>query len=161
MSVWLRLLLFSAACLLIVQQSPAMQGGEVEFPAFLYLSPPATPLERHFAVNSSRVVAGSPTAPGDTPNVIVLSASKAEANLIHKVEPSYPQMAKITHTQGDVVLRVRIGKKGELNEIKLLSGHPLLVQSAFDAVKQWRYQPYLLNGDPVEVETTITIKYHL
>lgn len=90
-----------------------------------------------------------------------LSASRAEANLIHKVEPSYPQIAKIAHIQGDVVLRVRIGKNGELNEIKLLSGHPLLVQSAFDAVKQWRYRPYLLNGDPVEVETTITIKYHL
>jgi protein TonB len=60
-----------------------------------------------------------------------------------------------------VVLQAEISKNGTIENLRVMSGHPMLVQSALDAVKQWRYKPYLLNGDPVPVETTITVNFTL
>jgi periplasmic protein TonB len=59
------------------------------------------------------------------------------------------------------VLEAVIGRDGQIDNLKLISGHPLLVRSAIDAVRQWRYRPYLLNGSPVEVQTTITVNFYL
>lgn len=86
---------------------------------------------------------------------------KAEQNLLHKVEPVYPQMARIAHVQGDVILQAVINQKGKVANLKALSGHPILIQAALDAVRQWEYKPFLLNGAPVEVETKILIRFHL
>lgn len=83
------------------------------------------------------------------------------ALLIHRVQPVYPPLARQTRTQGTVVLRAVIGTDGAVREVQLVSGHPLLVQAALDAVGQWRYQPTLLNGRPVEVETRITVIFIL
>lgn len=95
------------------------------------------------------------------PQKLRISSGVAEGNLVNKVEPQYPQMAKVAHVQGDVVLQALISKNGAIENLRAVSGHPILIQAAMEAVKQWRYRPYLLNGEPVEVETTITVKFHM
>jgi protein TonB len=81
--------------------------------------------------------------------------------LINQVKPAYPQIAKNARIQGAVVLQAEISKQGTIENLRVISGHPMLVPSALDAVKQWRYKPYYLNGDPVAVETTITVNFTL
>jgi periplasmic protein TonB len=84
-----------------------------------------------------------------------------EGNLIQKVQPVYPSLARTAHVQGTVVLAALISKEGTIEDLRLLSGHPMLVPAAIDAVKQWRYKPYILNGDAIEVETQITVNFSL
>jgi periplasmic protein TonB len=84
-----------------------------------------------------------------------------EGNLIHKVLPEYPPAARAARIQGPVVLRAIIGKDGGIANLRVLSGHPVLVKAAMDAVSQWRYRPYNLSGEPVEVETQVTVNFVL
>lgn len=84
-----------------------------------------------------------------------------EGLLIRKVEPVYPHIAKIAHLQGTVYLHAVIGRDGSIQQLQAVSGPPMLLQAALDAVKQWRYRPYILNGEPVEVETQITVVFRL
>jgi periplasmic protein TonB len=84
-----------------------------------------------------------------------------EGMLINRVQPIYPPMAKITHTQGTVVLSALISPKGEIEGLEVLSGPALLVESAKNAVRQWRYRPYILNGAPIEVRTQVTVNFSL
>lgn len=84
-----------------------------------------------------------------------------EGNLIHRVQPEYPQLARQARIQGTVVLRAIISREGRIENLQVLSGHPLLVPAALDAVRQWRYRPYSLNDEPVEVETQITVNFTL
>jgi protein TonB len=82
-----------------------------------------------------------------------------EGNLIHRVEPVYPHLAQMARIQGTVMLRAIISRTGSIENLQVISGHPMLVGAAIDAVRQWRYRPYILNGDPVEVETQVTVKF--
>jgi protein TonB len=84
-----------------------------------------------------------------------------EGNLIYRVQPQYPQLARQARVQGVVVLRAVISREGKIENLQLVTGHPLLVQSAMDAVSQWRYRPYFLNNEPVEVETQVTVNFTL
>jgi periplasmic protein TonB len=84
-----------------------------------------------------------------------------EASLIDRPQPSYPPLARQARIQGQVVLHAIIDKDGRVSELSVISGHPLLVQSALEAVKQWRYRPTTLNGEAVEVDTTITVTFVL
>jgi protein TonB len=95
------------------------------------------------------------------PQKLRISSGVALGNKISGADPAYPQMAKIAHVQGDVILQATISKNGTITNLRAVSGHPILIQAAMDAVKEWRYRPYLLNGEPVEVETTITVKFHM
>ena len=90
-----------------------------------------------------------------------ISQGVTQGLCIKKVEPTYPKIAQAAHVSGAVILKAIIGKDGLIHELQLVSGHPLLVGSAMDAVKQWRYHPYLLSGEPVEVETTVTVTFSL
>ena len=81
--------------------------------------------------------------------------------LISKTAPVYPAEAKAAHVQGSVVLQAVISKTGDVEQLQVISGPNELTASALDAVRQWKYRPYLLNGEPVEVETTITVNYHI
>jgi periplasmic protein TonB len=81
--------------------------------------------------------------------------------LIYRVEPPYPPLAKQARIQGTVVLTALIDKGGNVQHLQVVSGHPLLAPAAIEAVKQWRYKPFLLNGQPVEVETTVTVNFHV
>ena len=82
-----------------------------------------------------------------------------EGQLVNRVEPVYPQIAKISGIQGQVKLHAIIARDGRIQSLNLISGHPLLVHAAMEAVEQWRYRPYLLNGEAVEVETFITVNF--
>jgi protein TonB len=84
-----------------------------------------------------------------------------EGNLLHRVQPDYPTLARQVRVQGQVVLRAIISREGTIENLQVLSGHPMLVQAAVNAVRQWRYRPYVLNGEPVEVETQVTVNFVL
>ncbi|HEY1657933.1 MAG TPA: energy transducer TonB [Candidatus Sulfotelmatobacter sp.] len=84
-----------------------------------------------------------------------------EGNLIRKVQPIYPALARSARIQGVVLLQAMISKEGTIENLRVLSGHPMLTAAAIDAVRQWRYRPYVLNGAPVEVETQITVNFSL
>ena len=96
-----------------------------------------------------------------TPQKIRVASGFAEGNLIHDVQPSYPPRARLAHIQGMVVLQAVIGKDGTIQNLQVVSGPPMLAQAALEAVKQWRYKPYYLNGEPVDVDTTININFTL
>jgi periplasmic protein TonB len=81
--------------------------------------------------------------------------------LIHRVEPIYPPLAQQARIQGVVVLSAIIDKDGNVQRLQVVSGHPLLAPAAIAAVKQWRYKPFFLNGQPLEVETTVTVNFHV
>jgi TonB family protein len=95
------------------------------------------------------------------PDPIRVSAGVISSLSIYKVNPVYPPDAKAAGIQGAVVLRAMLGKDGSVEALQVVSGPPALTPSALDAVKQWTYKPYMLNGQPVEVETTITVNYTL
>jgi len=84
-----------------------------------------------------------------------------EGNLIYRPQPVYPPIARSVRVQGPVVLRAIISREGTIENLQVLSGHPMLVKAALDAVRQWRYRPYMLNGEPVEVETQVTVNFLL
>jgi protein TonB len=100
-----------------------------------------------------------PTRPVPTKPLVV--SHWAEGNIIYRVQPAYPPIARQARIQGTVELRAIISKAGTIENLIVVSGHPMLVKSALDAVKQWRYRPYLLNNDPIEVETNITVNFLL
>jgi protein TonB len=84
-----------------------------------------------------------------------------EGNLLRRVQPEYPALAKQARVQGTVLLRAVIDREGTIQDLQVISGHPLLVQAAINAVRQWRYRPYYLNDQPVEVETQVTVNFSL
>ena len=92
---------------------------------------------------------------------IEIRPEELAGNLIRKVEPVYPAIAKAAHVQGTVVLRTVIAKTGDVVKVEVVSGPPMLTGSAVEAARQWIYKPYLLNGQPTEVETTININFSL
>ena len=102
----------------------------------------------------------SNTAP-KRPAVVRLAQGVTERNLIRKVKPKYPSQAKGEHVQGAVVLQVRIDENGDVERLTAVSGDPLLVPAAVDAVKQWKYKPFFYQGQPIAVETPITVKFKL
>ena len=95
------------------------------------------------------------------PQRVRISQGVTKGLLIHRVEPAYPPLARAARVQGEVVLSAVIDVNGQITNLQLVSGHPMLVPSAIAAVRQWHYKPYLLNGTPVEVETTITVIFSL
>jgi len=96
-----------------------------------------------------------------TPQNVRVSSGVAAGNLIQKVQPQYPAIAKTARIQGTVVLEATISKSGSIEGLKAVSGPPMLYQAAIDAVRQWRYKPYMLNGEPVEVGTTVNVVFTL
>lgn len=90
-----------------------------------------------------------------------ISSGVAEQNIVHKVDPIYPVTAQAKHIHGDVVLQATIGEDGSIVYINPVSGPSELIKPSVDAVRQWRYRPYYLNGKPVEVETTVTVKFRM
>lgn len=109
---------------------------------------------------SSTSTSASVPAPA-LPKRIRISQGIIQGQLTHRVEPEYPVIAKAAHISGTVVLTAIIGKDGDIQQLQAVKGPPLLISAAIKAVKQWRYRPYLLNGEPVEVETTIIVTFTL
>jgi len=103
----------------------------------------------------------APPPPPSTPHTIRLSGGVTEGLLIHKITPTYPKIAIMARQQGSVILQATIGRDGTIQNLHYVSGPGLLIEPAMDAVKQWRYRPYLLNNQPVDVETQITVNFSL
>ncbi len=104
-----------------------------------------------------------PPAPREptAPKRVRVSSILVESNLVYRVQPVYPALAKTTRVQGVVEFTAIISKEGKIENLQLVRGHPLLVKAAKDAVLQWRYKPTLLNGQPVEVVTSILVNFTL
>jgi protein TonB len=96
-----------------------------------------------------------------TPQRVRVSTGVATGLLLRKVQPNYPPLAKAARIQGHVLLQAEISKDGTIQNLQLISGHPMLAPAAIEAVKQWRYKPYLLNGEPVAVETQVDVIFSL
>jgi periplasmic protein TonB len=88
-----------------------------------------------------------------------ITSQLSEGQLVNRVEPIYPHIAAISGIQGQVKLHAIIGRDGRIQSLSAISGHPLLLRAALEAVEQWRYRPYVLNGEAVEVETLITVNF--
>jgi protein TonB len=96
-----------------------------------------------------------------TPQRVRVSQGVSAGNLIKRVQPNYPPLARQARIQGQVVLQAEISKEGTIQNLQLISGHPMLAPAAIEAVKQWRYKPYLLNGEPVAVDTQVVVNFTL
>jgi protein TonB len=96
-----------------------------------------------------------------TPQRVRVSQGVSAGLLVRKVNPNYPPLARQARIQGQVLLQAEISKDGSIQNLRLISGHPMLAPAAIEAVKQWKYKPYLLNGEPVEVETQVQVNFTL
>jgi TonB family protein len=135
---------------------------KILLPFLLIASACAMAVAQELAISSTgRELLGLPEErQGGQPAVkIRVSSAVAEGNLLHHVDPICPPLASTAQMQGNVVLDAVINKQGQVEQLKPISGPRLLVTAAIDAVKQWTYSPYLLNGEPVAVATTVTIRF--
>jgi TonB family protein len=116
----------------------------------------------HGQASSSQVTPTPPISPGTetTPSVRV-AGIQAEASLIHQVAPVYPQIAKTAHVSGTVLLHCIIGKDGTVQSVQYVSGPPLLMKSAMDAVRQWKYKPTIIKSKKVPVDTMVSVVFTL
>jgi protein TonB len=106
----------------------------------------------HVAPPAPLAVAGKPA---------FRTSSMLQGSLVRRVDPVYPALARAARIQGAVVLAAVISKAGTIQHLQVLSGQPMLVNAALEAVSQWRYRPYVLNGEVIEVETQITVNFKL
>jgi protein TonB len=119
------------------------------------------------AAHRSQDQAAPPAAQSETaqkpelPQRVRVSSGVSTGLLLKKVNPKYPNKARENRIQGTVVLHAVISKDGDIADLTVVSGDPLLAKSALKAVKQWKYKPYLLQGRPVEVDTQITVNFTL
>jgi protein TonB len=102
-----------------------------------------------------------PAPPPPRREVVPIGGSVQEAKLIRKVTPEYPSLAKAARAQGTVILEVQVDEEGNVIEVRVLRDLPLLTEAAVRAVRQWKYSPTLLNGEPVRVMSTVTVNFHL
>jgi periplasmic protein TonB len=110
--------------------------------------------------NLSNLTAGASVAKPIL-QTLTVSQGVSQGLLLKKVQPAYPANALRMRTEGVVKLMATVGKTGSVTTVKVVSGDALLTQSALDAVKQWKYKPYLLNGNPIEIQTEVTINFKL
>jgi periplasmic protein TonB len=96
-----------------------------------------------------------------TPQRVRVSLGVSQGLLVKRVQPAYPPLARQARIQGTVLLQAEISKDGTIENLRLISGHPMLAPAAIEAVKQWRYRPYMLNGEPVAVETQVQVNFTL
>jgi len=99
--------------------------------------------------------------PAAIPQRVRVSTGVSQGLLQNRVEPAYPVIALRARVQGTVQLRAIISKEGRIENLQLIEGHPMLVEAAIRAVRQWQYKPYTLSGEPVEVETTVIVNFHI
>jgi periplasmic protein TonB len=174
----------AAAPVKVVRQTDLMNGGQLRTPTRIPQKVEIIREEEAPPPMNGGVVGGVPGGiPGgqlngviggiisSTPTAIVpklepvkrirISQGVTQGMVVHKVEPSYPKLALSARVTGVVQLKAVISRTGDIKELQVVSGHPILVPSAIEAVKQWRYRPYLLNGEPVEVETNITVTFQI
>jgi protein TonB len=104
---------------------------------------------------------GSSSSALAKPVRVRISQKVSNSLIVKKVLPVYPQKARKKHVQGNVVMRAEINTNGDVTDLTVISGDPLLAPAALEAVRQWKYRPYLLNNSPVNVETQVTVAFVL
>lgn len=127
-------------------EPPGLAGGGEALSDFRWIAP---------------LVASAPAPKVAEKRASWVSEAIQQALLTHRVEPVYPVLAKQIRLEGTVELHAVIARDGVVRELEVLSGHPILARAAMEAVSQWRYRPTLLHGEPVEVETHITVIFQL
>jgi TonB family protein len=159
----------------VERAAPIRSGDAFSGDRALELARAIQGIDRHLVIRSTsihdgkvdlRVTLGGPssvsgTTSATTPQRIRVGGNVQAVNLVNKVTPIYPPLAKQARVQGTVRFQALIGKDGHIINLELVTGHPLLVPPATDAVKQWVYKPTLLNGEPVEVITQIDVNFTL
>ena len=103
----------------------------------------------------------APVVKAAAPKKIAISSGVMAGNKLSGTNPTYPPIARAARISGTVVLQATISKSGSIENLRVVSGPPMLTQSALEAVRTWRYKPYQLNGEPVEVETTVNVVFNL
>lgn len=140
-------------------------GPAVDSPAIpvvnLGNTDPSLPLGINSAAPASPHVTAGPPATTPSSKPLPVSSGVLAGNLIAPIRPEYPQIARATHIEGTVVIDAIISRTGSIESTRVLSGPPMLQRAALDAVRQARYRPFLLNGQPTEVQTTITINFRM
>ena len=144
-----------------MRPDPAPPAGPAEVCPGCIPIPGGTGDNRHNPVLESMFAgpAVQPVRHGVAP--VPRSSILQQGLLIRQVRPVYPQIAIHARVQGPVVLHAVIGRDGSIQQLQVMNGHPMLTRAALEAVQQWRYRPYVLNGEPVEVETQITVNFTL
>ena len=112
-------------------------------------------------VSQTSNLAAVPKLAAVQPKRIRVALGVTRGLLIRIIEPTYPLLARQARVQGEVVLKAIVTREGDIKELELISGHPMLAPAAIAAVKQWHYRPFLLNGEPIEVETMVTVTFNL
>jgi protein TonB len=107
------------------------------------------------------VLAAAQTDPATKPQHLRVSSGVAQGLKTHDVTPKYPREAREKGIYGDVILQATIDTKGNITNLRVMQGDPILAAASVEAVKQWKYRPYLLKGEPVQVETTIKVQFHM
>jgi protein TonB len=143
----------------IVQNIPVAVSTTTDRPPGAAAPQPTTTAALQPPASAPQPAATAPPPASAGPQKV--SSGVAQGLLVRQVAPQYPQAARQAHISGTVVLQVVIGKDGSVQNLHALSGPPLLIPSAMEAVKQWRYKPYQLNGEPVEANTQINVKFSL
>ncbi len=140
---------------MIAEEAPAISGVVGDVPGGI---PGGTPNGVMRSIISSTLPAVPKVA---KPTRVRVSQGVTQGLLLRKVNPTYPALARAARVQGSVLLQAEISKTGDIENLHLISGHPMLAPAAIEAVKQWKYKPYVLNGEPVDVETQITVNFTL
>ncbi|MBS1802101.1 MAG: TonB family protein [Acidobacteria bacterium] len=141
--------------------APTRIAGQIKHTAPVEEPPPSAPSSVSLDDNNSvpGSVFGASAKAKVVPHVVAISAGVAAGMIVHKTAPAYPKFAQDAHITGTVVLKATITKQGSIEGIQVLSGPKLLAPSAVDAVKTWKYKPYMLDGQPVAVETNVTVVF--
>jgi len=136
-------------------QAPTTGGGSGNIGL-----PYGTDTGLNLPITGTRVMPVTPVAPPPSKPVFRTS-TMLQGSLIRMIKPTYPPLARSARIEGPVVLEALINKAGTIQNLHATSGHPMLIPAALDAVRQWQYRPYILNGEPIEVETQITVNFTL
>lgn len=149
----------------LLSRLPVREGDPLSPESQSRVSQAVKEFDEHLKINITILPAGDATmliaTPETPPTQIKIGGNVQQTKLISQPHPVYPPDAKAARIQGVVKLQATIGKDGTVQNLEVISGHPLLVQAALDAVKQWVYQTTLLNGNPVEVVTQIDVNFTL
>lgn len=154
----------------LLQRLPAHEGDSVNAEAMASLAKTVRAFDEHLNISLSpdephtlRIALAQASGPASAlgPNRIRVGGNVQQTKLVSQVRPVYPPEAKTQRVQGRVMLQAIIGKDGAVENLVVVGGDPMLVPAAMDAVRQWRYQTTLLNGDPVEVVTQIDVNFTL
>ena len=147
---------------LVVNQRPGIRFPTANAQSTAVEGPPAPgSIFDHYVGSDIDDIVGTPLGIKPVLAKPPIISRPMQGYLIHRVEPIYPNLAKISGVQGSVLIKALISTEGKIEQAQVVSGSPWLSKAALEAIQQWRYRPYYLNDKPVEVETEITVTFYL